>query len=474
MLPGHASPPLTLPPDEMRRLGYQVIDLIVDALSGLRERPPSHRATPAELAGVLHEPVPAAGADPEEVLRQAVHDVLAPAMRVDHPRFFAYVPIPSNYVGVLADLLSSGFGIFAGTWQAASGAAAAELAVLGWLRHLFGLPGTAGGLFVDGGSSANLYGLTAARRAQLDDELAGAVAYTSDQAHSAVARAMCLLGFQPSQLRALPADGAYRLRPADVEAAVAADRAAGRRPFCVIATAGTTSTGSVDPLHDLAAVCRAEGLWLHVDGAFGAPAILTEDGRALLRGIEQADSLALDAHKWLFQPLEAGCVLVRDVALLESVFASSREFLLDAAARDREVNFTDRGIQLTRSFRAFKLWLSLKVFGLDAFAGAVQRGMDLARHAEAVLRRTPGWEVVAPTRLALVTFRYTDPARRPEDLEVVNRRLADAMLVDELGTLSSTVLRGRTALRMCTVNPRSTEADVEAVLAHLHDLATTA
>src|SRR6266542_1781889 len=275
MLPGHASPPLTLPPDEMRRLGYQVIDLIVDALSGLRERPPSHRATPAELAGVLHEPVPAAGADPEEVLRQAVHDVLAPAMRVDHPRFFAYVPIPSNYVGVLADLLSSGFGIFAGTWQAASGAAAAELAVLGWLRHLFGLPGTAGGLFVDGGSSANLYGLTAARRAQLDDELAGAVAYTSDQAHSAVARAMCLLGFQPSQLRALPADGAYRLRPADVEAAVAADRAAGRRPFCVIATAGTTSTGSVDPLHDLAAVCRAEGLWLHVDGAFGAPAILT-------------------------------------------------------------------------------------------------------------------------------------------------------------------------------------------------------
>src|SRR6266536_529039 len=128
MLPGHASPPLTLPPDEMRRLGYQVIDLIVDALSGLRERPPSHRATPAELAGVLHEPVPAAGADPEEVLRQAVHDVLAPAMRVDHPRFFAYVPIPSNYVGVLADLLSSGFGIFAGTWQAASGAAAAALA----------------------------------------------------------------------------------------------------------------------------------------------------------------------------------------------------------------------------------------------------------------------------------------------------------------------------------------------------------
>jgi aromatic-L-amino-acid decarboxylase len=474
MPPDHASPPLTLAPDEMRRLGYQVIDLIVDQLAGLRERPPSRRATPAELAGVRDEPVPLAGGDPEEVLRQAVDDVLAPAMRVDHPRFFAYVPIPSNYVGVLADLLSSGLGVFAGTWQAASGAAAAELATLGWLRELFGLPERAGGLFLDGGSSANLYGLTAARRVKLDDDPAGAVAYASDQAHSAIGRAMGLLGFQPSQLRALPADGEYRLRPADVEAAVAADRAAGRRPFCVVATAGTTSTGSVDPLADLAAVCRAEGLWLHVDGAFGAPAVLTEEGRALLRGIEQADSLALDAHKWLFQPIEAGCVLVRDVAVLESIFAVSREFLLDAAAGDREVNFTDRGIQLTRSFRAFKLWLSLKVFGLDAFARAVRRGMELARYAEAVLRGMPGWEVVAPTRLAVVTFRYADPARPAEELEAVNRGLADAMLVDELATLSSTVLRGRTALRLCTVNPRTTNADVDAVMEHLRDLADSA
>ena len=225
-----------------------------------------------------------------------------------------------------------------------------------------------------------------------------------------------------------------------VAEAVAADRAAGRRPFCVVATSGTTSTGSVDPLADLAALCRAEGLWFHVDGAFGAPAILTAEGRRLLAGIEQADSLALDAHKWLFQPLEAGCVLVRDVALLESIFSTRREFLLDAAAGDREVNFTDRGLQLTRSFRAFKLWLSLKVFGLDAFAAAVQHGMDLAGYADALLRRRTGWEVAAPTRLALVSFRFADGPRVPEELEAVNRRVADAMLVDELATLSSTVL----------------------------------
>ena len=466
------TPPLTLPPDQMRRLGYQVVDLIVDALAGLPDRPPSRRAGPEELAGLLHEPVPRTGGDPEQVLRQAVNDVLGPAMRVDHPRFFAYVPIPSNFVGMLADALASGFGVFAGTWQAASGAAAAELATLRWLRELFGLPGTAGGLFVDGGSSANLYGLVAARRAVLEDRLEGAVLYASDQTHSWIGRAAGMLGLQPAQVRLLENDAQFRLPPATVAAAVAADRAAGRRPFCVVATSGTTSTGSVDPLAELAGLCRAEGLWFHVDGAFGAPAILAAGGPDLLAGIEQADSLALDAHKWLFQPLEAGCVLVRDVGLLESIFSTSREFLLDAAAGEREVNFTDRGLQLTRSFRAFKLWLSLKVFGLDAFGAAVQHGMDLAGYADALLRRRAGWEVIAPTRLALVSFCFADGSRTPAELEAVNRRVADAMLVDELATLSSTVLRGRTVLRLCTVNPRTTREDVEAALARVEELAT--
>jgi glutamate/tyrosine decarboxylase-like PLP-dependent enzyme len=343
-------------------------------LINLRDQPPARRASPDELAGVLNEAVPRSGSDPERVLREAIDDVLVPAMRVDHPRFLAYVPLPSNYIGMLADAMVSGLGIFAGTWQAASGAAAAELATLRWLSELFGLPDTAGGLFVDGGSSANMYGLIVARRAMLDDQQADGVIYASDQTHSWIGRTLRVLGFQPPQLRLLPADVDYRLRPSDVRAAVAADRAAGRRPFCVVATSGTTSTGSVDPLADLAALCREEGLWFHVDGAFGGPAVLTQEGRKLLAGIEQADSLALDAHKWLFQPLEAGAVLVRDVTLLESIFSTHPEYLLDAAAHDREVNFSDRGIQLTRSFRAFKLWLSLKVFGLDAFEQACSTG----------------------------------------------------------------------------------------------------
>ena len=373
----------------MQRLGYQVVDLVVDILAdlgtGRRRAGPGRRSWP----GCCTRPVPRSAGDPETVLRQAVTDVLGPAMRVDHPRFFAYVPIPSNYVGMLADALASGFGVFAGTWQAASGAAAAELATLRWLRELFGLPETAGGLFVDGGSSANLYGLAAARRAMLDDRLEGAVRCTPptspllDRPGRRAARPPARPGTPAPERLRVPAP------PDTVAAAVAADRAAGRRPFCLVATSGTTSTGSVDPLADLAVVCRAEGLWLHVDGAFGAPAILSTDGRRLLAGIEQADSLALDAHKWLFQPLEASCVLVRDVALLESIFSTRREFLLDAAAGDREVNFTDRGLQLTRGFRAFKLWLAQGVR-----PGRVRRGraagLDLAGYADALLRRRTG------------------------------------------------------------------------------------
>lgn len=466
-----AEPLLSLSPDEMRRLGYQVIDHVVDALAGLRDRAPSVRATPDELAAIMREEMPMTASSPDDVLSQAVDSVLGSAIRVDHPRFFAYIPLPSNYIGVLAETLASGFGVFAGTWQAGSGAAAAEIATLDWLRQIIGLPETAGGLFLDGGSSANLHGLTVARRVMLEDRLGDAVVYASDQAHSSIGKAVGLLGFEPSQLRLLPGDEEYRLRPHDVEAAITADRAAGRRPFCVVATAGTTNTGSVDPLADLAALCSAEGLWLHVDGAFGAPAVLTEEGRELLRGIERADSLALDAHKWLFQPLEAGCLLVRDVSLLESVFSAHPEYLLDAAARDREVNFSDRGIQLTRSFRAFKLWMSLKVFGIDAFSRAVQRGIDLARYAEEIVRKTPGWEVMSPTRLALTTFRWAEPGADAERQEAVNRRIADAMLIDDMAMLSSTMLVGKTALRTCTVNPRTTKADIETALDRVHEVA---
>ncbi|MGH2949411.1 MAG: pyridoxal phosphate-dependent decarboxylase family protein, partial [Solirubrobacteraceae bacterium] len=224
------------------------------------------------------------------------------------------------------------------------------------------------------------------------------------------------------------------------------------RPFCVVATAGTTSTGAVDPLPALADVCAEHGLWLHVDGAYGAPAVLCDAGRALLGGLERADSLVLDPHKWLFQPYEIGCVLVREPGLLERTFALSGAYLRDVTGG--EVNFRDRSVQLTRGSRALKLWLSVRVFGLAAFREAVERGIALAEHAEAVLRSRPGWEVASPAQLAIVCFRR-------EGDDALQSRIAEAMVRDGFAAPSTTELAGRVALRLCTINPRTTFEDVE-------------
>ncbi|MDP9385972.1 MAG: pyridoxal-dependent decarboxylase, partial [Actinomycetota bacterium] len=234
-------------------------------------------------------------------------------------------------------------------------------------------------------------------------------------------------------------------------------------PFAVLATAGSTSTGSVDDLTGLARLCAEQGLWLHVDAAYGGPARLTAPGRALLAGIERADSLVLDPHKWLFQPYEAGCVLVRHPGVLERAFSlEGAAYLRDAAGGG--VDLRNRGLQLSRGSRALKLWLSLRVFGLDAFRAAVTRGIELAEHAERVLRARPGWEVVSPAQLGIVCFRREGP-------DALNDALVRSALADGFAAPSSTVLDGRTAIRLCTINPRTTFADVEATIERLEGLA---
>jgi aromatic-L-amino-acid/L-tryptophan decarboxylase len=285
--------------------------------------------------------------------------------------------------------------------------------------------------------------------------------YMSDQAHSSNDRAFAVLGFAPEQVRRLPAGEGFRLDARAVRAAVDADVAAGRRPFCVVATAGTTSTGAVDPLAELADLCAERGVWLHVDGAYGAAAMLCPGRRDLLAGIERADSLVLDPHKWLFQPYEVGCVLVREPGLLERTYSLDGPYLRDVTGG--EVNFRNRSLQLTRGGRALKLWLSVQVFGLAAFRAAVERGIELAEHAEALLRARPGWEIVTPAQLAIVCF------RRAGD-DALQSRVADAMVRDGFAAPSTTELGGRVALRLCTINPRTTNAEIEQTIERMESL----
>ncbi len=455
----------------MRELGHRVIDLLVDHWTTLREQPAGRRADRGRLERLLREPPPERGRDAEEVLARVATDVLGNMGRVHHPRFYAFVPGPSNWIGVLGDLLATGTNVFAGTWFESSGPAMLELVTIDWLRQWCGLPESAGGAFVSGGSMANLTALAVARRRVLEDRVEGAVAYCSDQTHSAIDRAFAVLGFAPEQLRRLPVDAEFRLSLASLREAVAADRALGRRPFCVIANAGTTNTGAVDPLPELADFCAVEGLWLHADAAYGGPAILCRAGRRALAGMERADSLALDPHKWLFQPFEIGCVLVREWDWLPQTFHVLPEYLRDVEARRGEVNFADYGVQLTRGFRALKLWMSIQVFGLAEFRRAVERGIENAERAEAILRDSEVWDVVTPARLGVVTFRYTSSALSAEEAKRVTSGLIEAAQADGYTLVSSTTLSGEPVIRLCTINPRTTRADLESSIDRLTRLA---
>jgi len=467
----HSKSQLTLSSDEMRSFGYRVVDMIVEHLEALPEKNPTRKSDRETLEKRLGGRPPKDGLDGLAALDLFERDVLSSMMHPDHPRYFAFVPGVGNFISAMADALASGFNIFAGTWLEGAGPTQVELVAIDWLRQACGLPDTAGGNFVSGGSMANLTALAVARQVMLAGDMADAVVYSSDQTHSCIARGMRILGYKPEQLRTIPSDQGFRFDVPELKRAIEKDRAAGLLPFCVTATAGTTNTGSIDPLDEIADLCAAENLWFHIDGAYGAPAMLTEEGQDLLRGIERADTLVLDPHKWLFQPFEMGCLLVREASWMEKTFSKVPEYLEDAETEQGEVNFWERGVQLTRKFRALKLWLSVQVFGWEAFKEAIQRGIRSAEFMENLVQDLPDWRVVTPAQLGIVTFRFTASNLDERQLDKLNRALVQDMISDGYAMISSTSLHGRTVLRMCTINPRTTNDDLETTLKHLNKFA---
>ncbi|MQS04386.1 aminotransferase class V-fold PLP-dependent enzyme [Streptomyces sp. OF1] len=455
----------------MRTAGHHAVDLVVQRLCTAADGPPHTVAAPAELQTLLGEPLPEEGGDLGGLLDHLAHDVLPLGIRFDHPRCFGFVPTTGNYPAVLADLLSTAHLSVPGAWLVGSGPSSIELTTLKWLKELLGLPGHWGGLFVSGGSLANLTALAAARDHQLGGDLAGARLYCSTQAHPSVARAAHLLGLGRDQLVALEPDPEQRLDPRSLAAQVDADLAAGLRPFAVVATVGTTSTGAVDPVTDLARHCRRYGLWLHLDGAHGAAFALSARGHDMREALGQADSLTFDPHKWLFQPYETGCVLVRDPELLKATFRMARHhldtgYLHPAEARHGEVNFDDLGPQQSRGLRALKVWLSLKTFGAAAFRRAVEHGLHLSDHAAARIAAHPGLELTSTPSLAILTFRCrpTDGSADPATVDRLQQSVSDAVRATGQALVLTTRVRNRTVLRMCTINPATTPADIDATL----------
>jgi len=456
--------PLSLDAESMRQIGYRTIDMLVDRITG-PEGPVVRSTTPEELHERISIPPPEEPVAFDDILAGLEADVLPYVARISHPGYLAFIPGEGTWPGALGDLIASALNVDTCWWLGSSGPSALELVVLDWFRQWVGYPEQAQGVLVSGGSAANLTALACARERLIGPMDDRAVIYMSDQTHSSVARAARVLGFRPDQVRVIPTDRLARIRPDSLRGAIANDIGAGRKPLAVIANAGTTAAGAIDPFHELAQICGEESIWLHVDGAYGAFAAITTRGTEVLAGIELADSITLDPHKWLYQPIEVGALLVRDGRALRQGFEITPDFLKDVEAVDREVNFSDLGVQLTRSCRALKLWISLRFFGLPAFRQAIDRCLDLALHAQSRIEAHPQLELMSPASLGIVTFRRHPPGVDDERvLERINADLADQ--IEQGGELfiSTGRIRGRYALRLCVLNHSTSQPEVDRAL----------
>jgi glutamate/tyrosine decarboxylase-like PLP-dependent enzyme len=407
------------------------------------------------------EPLPRAGAGLDASLQRFFTDLLPCATLVNHPRFFAYIPGPGSFAGAIGEWLAAATNTFVGTWLGGAVMAQLELQTLEWLRAAVGLPTGMSGILTTGGSMANLGGLAAGLEGR---DRSKAVIYASAESHYSLAKAARVLGVPAAQVRAVPVDAGLRLDVGALARLLAADRAAGRTPAVVAATAGTTNTGAIDPLPALADLCTAEGLWLHVDAAYGGAIALLPHGRGLLAGWERADTVAFDPHKWFYAPFECGCLLTRHVARLEAAFGGDGHYMQDVP-RD-EVNFFTRGPELSRGNRALKLWLLLRSTGIDAIAASVQKDLDLCRLAHDLLQPDARIEMVTPPQLSIFSF-----ALRAGD--AAGRQFVDAVMRDGFLMLSSTRLGGRFAVRFCVCNHRTTETDVRESVARMRELLPT-
>ncbi len=450
----------------MRRMGRRVADLIVDHLGSLREQPAQQSLSRHETESLIGSLPSEDGRDFDDLVAFLRECVFPYHAREPHPHFMGYIPSSPTFPAVVGDWIAAGFNFFAGVWTVASGPNQIELTVLDWFRSWLGMPVGTSGLLTSGGSTATLTAVVAARHAAdpPGENSARLTMYTSEQAHSSVQRAAWIAGIPRANVRSVATDDRYRLHTEALRKAIADDRSAGFTPFLVVASAGTTNTGAVDPLHSIADLCSAERLWMHVDAAYAGFAALTNQGAAALDGLGRADSVTLDPHKWLFVPFECGCLLTREPRKLAEAFSVHPEYLTDVRARDQDVNFADYGEQLTRSSHALKIWLSVEYFGVSQIREAIARGIHRAEYAERLFAGHHDFEILSPAQFGIVCFRAR-PADIDDDaaLDSLNERINARVNATGRFLISSTKLRGKFSLRLCTHVHRMTDADIDEV-----------
>jgi aromatic-L-amino-acid/L-tryptophan decarboxylase len=460
--------------DQIRDWGNSVVQLVTHYLGDLRDRKVYREMSSSEIRDRLDPALPIEGADFDTLLKTFRETIIPFSRQNAHPRMFGYVQSPGTALAAFADLLASTLNANLTAWRSAPAAVEIERLTIDWIRQILGFNSEAGGLFVSGGSIANLAALAAARQTKIGS-LGKLCIYASTETHHSIAKAAALLGIGQENVRHIGVDESYKIRLDDLVAKIAADTAAGRQPFCVVANAGTVNTGAIDPLPEVREIANRHQLWMHVDGSYGAFALLAKSARGLLAGLAQADSVALDPHKWLYLPVDVGCVIYRDPELARAAFTHEAEYTRIIGAEAEEAfAFWDYGPELSRRFRALKVWMLLKGVGLQSLGEAIEDNLACARHLDSLVRASDDFEMAAPVELSIFCFRHLPPELKgeaPMKIDAYNERLLVALQGDGSSYLSNTTLAGRFALRGCVLNYRTTFQDMEMLLDDLRRVA---
>ena len=456
---------------DSQQLEKAVTDFVHDFVKDkhfIHTQPVSKEAGAIQLEKIKHIGFPEKGRAVEEVVKEMENEVYKYSGNANHPRFFGFVPGPASCVSWLGDVMTSAYNIHAGGSKLAPTVNCIEQEVIKWMASKAGFGDNAGGIFVSGGSMANITALTAARDKKLnDDTLHLGVAYVSDQTHSSVAKGLRVIGISDSRIRKIPTDQNFRMIIPELEKTVKEDIANGFIPFVTIGTAGTTNTGSIDPLEEIASICKTYNMWFHVDGAYGGSVLASLKYKDLLKGVEEADSLSWDAHKWLFQTYGCAAVIAKDIKDLYKSFHVNPEYLKDIQEDPASVNMFDIGIELTRPARGLKLWLTLQVLGTDLVGSAIDQGFKIANWAQEALQEKDDWEIVSPSQLAIINFRYSPKCLNEEQKDYLNEKISAIIRSSGYAAIFTTVLNGKTVIRMCTIHPETTKVDIQTTIQFL-------
>lgn len=472
-----AAHPGDLPPEEFRRLAHRAADWMADYLAGVRDLP----VFPDVAPGHLRSRLPAAAPDEPESMDAALDEferLIVPGItHWNHPAFYAYFSVSGSAPGILGEMLASTLNVNHMVWRSSPAATELEEVTMAWLRDMVGLPDVFDGHINDTASTSTMYALAAARdRAWPDAREQGLFGrapgrvYASEHTHSSVEKAVVALGMGRAAYRAIETDDAFRMRPDALRAAMEEDHAAGVLPVAVVPTLGTTSTTAIDPVADLTAVAREFGAWVHVDAAYGGPAAVLPEIRRLYAGWEDADSIVINPHKWLFTPIDCSALYVRDPAAMRRAFSLVPAYLETPESSEAR-NLMDYGVALGRRFRSLKLWFVMRAFGRAGIAARIRGQIEMARRLAARIDATPGWETVAPVPLALVVFRFAPHGADAAEADRLNQAVIDRVNASGRAFVGPTRLNGRTVVRLSIGNIKTTEADVAEAWELLQDAA---